>query len=101
MERLGPPATLAGQGSPKPPPSPTDAEWLAQIEAKARCGLLVPECARQHGLNADTLFKRRRRLAGSLRGDTARACERVPFAGYERSREEPDRAAFEETLGAA
>ena len=45
--------------SPKPPPTLTDAEWLAHLDALARSGLSVPEYARQHGLKADTLYKRR------------------------------------------
>lgn len=65
--------------SPKPPPSPTDAEWLAHIDAQARSGLSVPEYARQHGLKADTLYKRRRRLAASrlvpIAVETAALCE--------------------------
>lgn len=65
--------------SPKPPPSPTDAEWLAHLDAQARSGLSVPEYARQHGLKADTLYKRRRRLAASrlvpIAVETATPCE--------------------------
>lgn len=65
--------------SPKPPPSPTDAEWLAHIDAQARSGLSVLEYARQHGLKADTLYKRRRRLAASrlvpIAVEAAASCE--------------------------
>jgi len=65
--------------TPKPPPSPSDAEWLAHVEAHARSGLSVLEYARQHGLKADTLYKRRRRLATArlvpIAVETAAPCE--------------------------
>ena len=65
--------------SPKPPPTLTDAEWRAHLDALARSGLSVPEYARQHGLKADTLYKRRRRLAASrlvpIAVETAAPCE--------------------------
>lgn len=65
--------------SPKLPPSPTDAEWLAHLDAQARSGLSIPEYARQHGLKPDTLYKRRRRLATArlvpIAVETAAPCE--------------------------